>query len=162
LKRQEEITMPVAPSQAKTAFGAKWSLAASTTLLTTNTPGTTEWGEVTALTPPGDTSDTAEVTHFQSDGSRREYIKTLIDSGEADIEVNLVPGGLTDIAMQAASLSRDVSYYSMLLPKAGGTFWKISGQCLVTGFSRTTPIGEAMKATARIKFTGQRTEAALP
>lgn len=151
--------MAVPPSKARTGFGAKFSLAATAALLTAGVAGV-DWAEVTALTPPSDTVDTEEVTHFESADARREWIKTLIDSGEADVEVNLVPGGETDLAMQAATLSPEAHYYKMALPKGDGKFWLITGLCLVTGYSRATPIAGAMKATARLKFTGTRTEAA--
>lgn len=151
--------MAVPPSKARTGFGAKFSLAVSAAALTANAAGV-EWAEVTALTPPSDTADTEEVTHMQSPDGRREWIKTLIDSGEADIEVNLVPGGVTDLAMQAAMLSPDAWYYKMAIPTGAGQFWLITGLCLVTGYNRATPIAGAMKGTARLKFTGTRTEAA--
>lgn len=151
--------MAVPPSKARTGFGSKFALAATAELVTAGGVGV-DWAEVTALTPPSDTMDTEEVTHMASPDARREWIGTLIDSGEADIEVNLVPGGETDLAMQAALLSRTAQYYSMGIPKTATAWWLIKGQCLVTSYTRATPIAGAMKATARLKFTGTRTEAA--
>lgn len=152
--------MAVAPSKAKTGFGSKFALAATAALLTAGGAGV-DWAEVTSLTPPADTADTEEVTHFESPDMRREWIKTLIDSGEADIEVNLVAGSATDLAMQTAMLSPDAFYYKMAIPAADrGKFWVITGLCLVTGYTRGVPISGKMSGTARLKFTGTRTEAA--
>ena len=152
--------MAVAPSQAKTGFGSKFALAATAALLTAGGAGV-DWAEVTALKPPSDSADTEEVTHMESPDGRREWIKTLIDSGEADIEVNLVAGSPTDLAMSVAMLSPDAFYYKMAIPAAArGKFWVITGLCLVTGYDRGTPIAGKMSGTARLKFTGTRTEAA--
>ena len=71
-----------------------------------------------------------------------------------------VYGGATDLAMQAAMAAQDAQYYKMALPKSATSFWVIQGQCLVVGYTRGVTIGEAMEATARLKFTGTRTEAA--
>lgn len=152
--------MAVAPSKARTGFGSKFACAASAAALTAGGAGV-DWAEVTALTPPSDTADTEEVTHMESADGRREWIKTLIDSGEADIECNLVAGSPTDLAMQAAMLSPDAYYYKMAIPAAErGKYWVITGLCLVTGYNRGTPIAGKMTGTARLKFTGTRTEAA--
>lgn len=152
--------MAVAPSKARTGFGSKFACAASAAALTAGGAGV-DWAEVTALTPPSDTADTEEVTHMESPDARREWIKTLIDSGEADIECNLVAGSATDLAMQAAMLSPDAYYYKMAIPAAErGKFWVITGLCLITGYTRGTPIAGKMTGTARLKFTGTRTEAA--
>lgn len=151
--------MAVPPSKARTGYGSKFALAASSAALAAGGDGV-DWAEVKTMTPPADTADTAEVTHFQSPNMTREWIKTLIDSGEADIAVNLVPGGPTDLAMQAAMQAQDAQYYKIQLPKSATQFWVISGLCLVTGYTRGVTIGEAMEATARLKFTGTRTEAA--
>lgn len=151
--------MALPPSKAKTGFGSKFALAATSILAAGGGDGV-DWSEVKGLKPPSDSWDTAEVTHFQSPDQRREWIKTLIDSGEADIAVNLVPGGATDLAMQAANNSPDASFYVMMIPKGAGAYWKITGQCLVTGYDRDVTIGDAMAATAKLKFTGTRVEAA--
>lgn len=143
-------------SAAKTGFGSKFYLAAVAANI--NQVGS-QWGEVIALKPPSDSTDTTEVTHFESPGRYREWIKTLIDGGEADIQVNLVPGNATHLAMMAASQSEDSFAYAFLIPKGAGAFWKIQGDCLVTGFDPEVPLEDRMVATARLKFTGARTEA---
>lgn len=143
-------------SAAKTGFGSKFYLAAVAANI--NQVGS-QWGEVIALKPPSDSTDTTEVTHFESPGRYREWIKTLIDGGEADIQVNLVPGNATHLAMMAASQSEDSFTYAFLIPKGAGAFWKIQGDCLVTGFDPEVPLEDRMVATARLKFTGARTEA---
>lgn len=143
-------------SQAKTGFGSVFALAVDEATIDL---GGTEWAEVIAMKPPSDNTDTTEVTHFGSEGRYREWIKTLIDGGEADITVNLVPGSATHLAMQAASQAEDAYRYRYLIPKPDGSMWQIDGDCLVTSFDPETPLEDRMTATARLKFTGARTEA---
>ena len=146
-------------SKAMTGFGSKFALAADVSDIG---EVASQWSEVIALKPPSDSTDTTEVTHFESSGRYREWIKTLIDGGEADIQVNLVPGSPTHLAMMEASASEDSYSYRFLIPKdkALGTFWQIDGDCLVTGFDPEVPLEDRMVATAHLKFTGARTEAA--
>lgn len=147
----------MAKTAAKTGFGSKFALAADVADISDIE---SQWGEVIALKPPSDTTDTVEATHFGSPDRYREWIKGLIDGGEADIGVNLVPGSATHLAMMAASQSEDSYTYQFLIPRATGTFWKITGDCLCVGFDPEVPLDDRMTATARLKFTGARTEAA--
>lgn len=144
-------------SKAKTGFGAKFSLSA--TVADIDLPAS-EWAEVTQLKPPSSHWDTAEVTHFQSADYFREWIKTLRDGGEADIQVNLVKGSATDLAMQAADASPDAFSYKFFIPNDTVGGWEVSGFCLVTSYDPEVPLGDRMLATAHLKFTGARTEAA--
>jgi hypothetical protein len=144
-------------SKAMTGFGSKFSMAATLLALPN---AESEWAEVIGMKLPSDSWDTAEVTHFGSANRRREHIKTLIDGGEADIQVNLVPGSDTDLAAQAAAASSEAFFYQFLVPSGVGTFWKVSGDCLAITYDRETPLEDRMTATISLKFTGDRTEAA--
>lgn len=147
----------MAKSKAKTGFGSIFMLSAVP--ITEANASAATFDEVIALKPPSDSTDTTEVTHFQSAGRYREWIKTLIDGGEADIQVNLVPGSPTHLAMQAASQSEDAYYYRFLIPAPDGAFWQIDGEALVTSFDPEVPLEDRMVATSHLKFTGARTEA---
>lgn len=148
----------MAKSKARTGFGSKFFLAASVADIAL---AASQWAEVISLKPPSDSTDTAETTHFESPGRYREWIKTLIDGGEGDIVVNMVPGSATHLAMTAASQSEASYTYRFLIPaETAGDFWQIEGDCLVTSFDPEVPLEDRMTATARLKFTGARTEAA--
>ena len=117
----------------------------------------TEISEVTSLKPPMHTADTVEATHMKSPSKFREYIAGLLDGGEADVTMNLVPGSASDILCRAAvGATRD---YKIVIPTTGGT-WEATGQVIVTGYDRETPIDDRMTATLNVKFTGAATEAA--
>lgn len=144
-------------SKAKTGFGAKFMLSAAAADI--DLPAS-EWAEVIALKPPSSSWDTAEVTHFQSASQFREWIKTLRDGGEADIQVNLVKGSATDLAMQAAEADPNSYTYKFWIPNDTAGGWEITGDALVTSYDPEVPLGDRMLATSRLKFTGVRTEAA--
>lgn len=144
-------------SKAKTGFGAKFSLAAVEADVD---QAAKEWAEVIAMKPPSSSWDTAEVTHFGSPDLFREWIKTLRDGGEADIQVNMVKGSTTDLAMQAADASPNAFFYKFFIPNDTAGGWVVKGETLVTGYDPEVPLEDRMVATARLKFTGTRTEAA--
>jgi hypothetical protein len=146
-------------SKAKTGFGTRFFLAADVADVS---DAASEWAEVTALKPPSSSWDTAEVTHFRSAEQFREWIKTLRDAGEADIQVNLVKGSATDLAMQAADASPEAFAYQFWIPNDTVSGWLVKGYALVTSYEAEVPLGDRMLATARLKFTGARTEAAGP
>jgi hypothetical protein len=47
--------------------------------------------EIYNLSGPGESLDTIEATHMTSPGARREYIASLLDSGEMSFEANFLP-----------------------------------------------------------------------
>lgn len=51
----------------------------------------TNINEVTSIDPPTEEADDIEVTHFESPGKRKEYIRGLIDTGEASFTLNWNP-----------------------------------------------------------------------
>ena len=117
----------------------------------------TELVEVISLKPPMKSSDIVEATHMKSAGKLREYIAGLIDGGEADVTMNLVPGSATDLLCNAAvGARRD---YKIVIPTPTGT-WEATGQVIVQTYDRETPIDDRMTATMSVKFTSEATEAA--
>ena len=119
----------------------------------------TELAEIIAVGVPEDTVDMVEATHFGSPQARREFIAGLIDSGEAEFGMNYAAGSATDTKCRTMHAAREAVDYMIALPTAAGT-WEISGQFVVTGYSRDVPLDDRMVATLRVKFTGAVTEAA--
>src|SRR3546814_21065350 len=77
-------------------------------------PGSEEWG-------------TTETTHFKSPQRRREYLKTLIESGQGHFQVNWMPGPPTDELISDAHQSPDVREFKIDVPATSGT-WGIMGE----------------------------------
>ena len=117
-----------------------------------------EIAEVISIQPPTHSADTVEATHMKSPARFREFIAGLLDGGEADIQTNLAPGSVSDLAMQAAV--GEAQEYKIVIPSTGGQ-WQATGALIVTGYVRETPIDDRMTATLSVKFSGASTEAAV-
>src|SRR3546814_4198692 len=86
---------------ALTGYGSEFHLADEIGVLT-------EVGELIALEPGSEEWGTTETTHFKSPQRRREYLKTLIESGQGNFQVNWLPGSPTDELISDAHQSPDV------------------------------------------------------
>lgn len=108
-------------SEAITGYGSQFWLA--------NAGGTLEkMGELIALNPGSEEWGTTETTHMESPGRRREYIKTLIDSGQGDFQVNWLPGNATDAAISNAHQAAGQRAFQIIVPADNeGATWEISG-----------------------------------
>src|SRR3546814_1764549 len=76
----------------------------------------TEVGELIALEPGSEEWGTTETTHFKSPQRRREYLKTLIESGQGNFQVNWLPGSPTDELISDAHQSPDVREFKIVVP----------------------------------------------
>lgn len=119
-----------------------------------------ELAEIISVSPPDPQTADIEATHMLSPNRRKEYIAGLIEDGTGSFEMNLVPGSVTDLLIQAAQTAGTQRNYKIVLPVADGSFWRITGACIVKGYNRNTPIDNRMTATLMVRFTGASVEAA--
>lgn len=113
------------------------------------TPGSyTKLAEVVAITPPGMTRDTVEVTHLESADEWKQYIAGLKDAGEASITLNFVPSA-TDSLL--AAFNAKTGKYQITFPNS--IRLQFSGFFTAYNPPELTP-GGVMQATAKIKATG--------
>jgi Lambda phage tail tube protein, TTP len=78
-------------SNALLGYGSKFSIASDAS------PDVyVELAEVYTITPPSAVLDQIDVSHMQSPNRRREFISGMIDSGEASLEMNFIPGSTSD------------------------------------------------------------------
>ncbi len=113
----------------------------------------TQLEEVISISVPNAQVEDVEATHMLSPSRRREYVAGLIEDGEGTFEFNLIPGGATDLLIQAAvddGVTRD---YEVIIPD-GAFGQKFAGDCIVKGYERTIPIDDRMMATMTVRFTG--------
>lgn len=120
----------------------------------------TELGEIVSVSPPNPQTADIDATHMQSPNRRKEYIAGLIEDGTGTFEMNYIPGSATDTLIQAAQTAGTTRNYKIVLPVADGSFWRITGACIVKGYDRNTPIADRMTATLTVRFTGASVEAA--
>lgn len=117
---------------------------------------------VYALTPPNNQTDDVEITHFESSGRKREYIRGLTETGEGTIEMNYVPGSVTDLLCQASHAAGNVRPYKIVIPDdQGAPAWEITGNCYAKGYERGIPVDDRMTATLTVKFSGDPAEVAV-
>src|SRR3546814_11079721 len=76
-------------ADALTGYGSEFHLADEIGVLT-------EVGELIALETGSEEWGTTETTHFTSPQRRRVYLKTLIESGQGNFQVNWLPGSPID------------------------------------------------------------------
>ncbi|GLQ36751.1 hypothetical protein GCM10007908_03710 [Rhizobium albus] len=107
--------------------------------------------EVNNITPPSDTVDVIDATHMASPNRTREFIEGLIDPGEASFEMNFVPGGPGDEAIQEWKATGGRRNCQI---KFGNTnvIWTFAG--ILTGYEPDVPTDDKMTATVTIKVTG--------
>jgi predicted secreted protein len=120
----------------------------------------TQLSEILSVALPNSQVEDVEATHMASPNRRREFIAGLIDDGEGTIEMNYVPGSATDILIRAALADGETRDYKVVLPVADGSTWEVTGDCIVKGYERSTPIDDRMTATLTVRFTGSSAEAA--
>lgn len=113
-----------------------------------------ELAEVFDLTPPNETSDVIDVTHFGS--AAREFILGFTDFGECSFEMNFVPGSESELAILAAKAAKAARQCQVTFPN--GWTWTFDG--LVTGYEPAVPSDDKMTATVTIKVTGSVVRAA--
>ena len=118
----------------------------------------TQLSEILSVALPNSQVEDVEATHMAS--TRREFIAGLVDDGEGTIEMNYVPGSATDVLIRAAVNDGVTRDYKAVLQVADGSTWEVTGDCIVKGYERMTPIDDRMTATMTIRFTGASAEIA--
>jgi len=137
-------------TDALTGFGSEF-------WLDDGTGNLVEVGELIALEPGSEEWGTTEATHFKSPGRRREYIKTLIESGQGSFQVNWLPGSDTDQLIADAHADEGSREFKMIVPATTGR-WEIAGTVNVLSRTPTIPMDDRMTCTVTLQFTGGREE----
>jgi predicted secreted protein len=120
-----------------------------------------ELEKVFELTPPEETADDIEVTHFKSPQRRREFIRGLIDSGEFEVQMNYIAGSPTDELCRDAFNAGDTRPFKTVIPdETGQPGWEIAGFVYVKSYARAIPLDDKLTATLTCKVTGAVAEAA--
>lgn len=114
--------------------------------------------EVYSVTPPSDTDDQVDATHFQSPNRYREYISGLTDAGEVSLEANHVPGSPTDRFLSSIKGKRIVT--RITFPNGVRIIFMGSRGA----YEKNVPNDDKMTATLTIKVSGEpvMTEPAAP
>lgn len=113
-----------------------------------------EFEEIFNVTPPNDTDEQIDVTHYKSPGRRREFIAGFVDGGEITIEGNYIANSATDdFIIASAGVQRHCR-----ITLEDGT--EITFDVLRTGYERNIPIEDKMAFNSTWKVTGDVTQSA--
>jgi predicted secreted protein len=117
----------------------------------TPTENFTAVNEVQTASFSGAKVDTIDVTHAQSPNRRREFIGTLIDSGELQFTANYIPQDATQLSLQALMDGALLHNWKVVLPNSLGTF---SFAGLINSIDRNLDFSKEAKLTCKIKISG--------
>jgi predicted secreted protein len=114
------------------------------------TPGTyIAVADITALSPPGVSRNTIDVTSHDSEDAWMEFVGGLKDGGEVSFEVNYQPD-LHD-ALLADLDAVDAISWRVTFPDT--TAWTFDA--ILTGFEPDAPFDDKLSASLTLKVTGK-------
>lgn len=123
--------------------------------------GFTTVAEVKKVDFTGGKSDTADVTSMDSAGAYREFLPTLLDSGELSFDGNYLGNAdTTQAELQSTFDSQILANWKIILPTPPGEnasrgTWTF--KAFVTSFDPVFPIDKEASFTCKLKITGPRT-----
>jgi predicted secreted protein len=116
----------------------------------------TNVSEVVSFEPPDAQADDIEVTHFESPGGYKEYIRGMLDAGEASFSINWDPTGRATHAQIRTDKNSGLAHnYRFVLP---GSIETITFPAYVKGLKRNVEPNGAITADVTLKVTGAPTE----
>jgi predicted secreted protein len=140
--------MPYIASQAQYGRG--------TVLAIGSTPTTV--AEIKTIKLSGRKWDTEDTTNLQS--SAKEFMASILDNGEWDLEGNRVSADAGQTAMEAAFVSGALSSFTITLPKTGaqtskGDSWSFSA--VITELDYSIDVTKAISFSCKLKISGTMT-----
>jgi predicted secreted protein len=121
--------------------------------------GATTIANVTNISGPGLSLDTADVTSHDSTGGWEEVVGTVLRSGEITLDLVYDPNAATHKYASGGLLydlvSRTAQTFSLVFPSTAAVTWSFSA--LVTAFEPSAPFDGALTASVTLKLTGAPT-----
>lgn len=114
--------------------------------------GTSTVAQVRSISGPGLEKETIDVTNLSSTGRWREFLSSLRQLGEVEIECFFDPAGTTHELLETDFEADVTQAYSILFPDAATTTWVLNSIC--TGISPVANLGDALVVTYTIKPSG--------
>ncbi|MDQ7019614.1 MAG: phage tail tube protein [Robiginitomaculum sp.] len=108
-------------------------------------------GELTSCQSPNETRERIEVTNF--DSAAKEFISGLKDGGEAQFEMNFVPGDAGQASVRAAFDSGQLRNFRIVFTDAATTTLDFKVLVLEKPVA-SGGVGEALTASMTVKVSG--------
>lgn len=109
--------------------------------------------EVTGISGPALSQETAEVTHHESPGGFGEMIGTILRAGEVTLELNFIPINVTQKNLRTDLVNKTLRNFKIVFPDPAATTWSFSA--LVTSFEVTEPVDDKLGASVTLSISGQ-------
>jgi predicted secreted protein len=115
--------------------------------------------QIQAISGPGLSLDTEDVTSLDSTGAWEEVVGTILRSGEVTLDIVYDPAAATHKYASGGLLYdmalRTATTYTLVFPDTGATEWVFSA--FVVGFEPSAPHDGALTASVTLKPTGSMT-----
>lgn len=109
--------------------------------------------EVSNISGPGESLETIDATHMESPSGYREYIPSLLDSGEISFDMNFLPATTAQsVGLRADMVAKTKRNWQLVFTDSGTTTYSFSGY--VTAFEPSAQIDDKLSASCTIKVTG--------
>jgi predicted secreted protein len=104
------------------------------------------------------TADNQEVTSHDSTGGFKEYIPTLLEPGECQIEGNMLPADAGQVAMLAHYQARTNEPFKITFPDGAGntpgSTWEFDASISAFAYG-DAPVAGVLAFTATLRISGQ-------
>jgi predicted secreted protein len=107
--------------------------------------------EVTKIQSSGSKADLADVTNMDSSSSFREFLATLVDSGEISLDTNFIPGNATQQILETDFNNQTLGYYKIVLPNSLGN---ATFRAYVSSKDFDLPVDKQGTKAIKLKVTG--------
>lgn len=111
--------------------------------------------EIQQVAFSGSKVDLVDVTNTQSPNRRREFIATLIDSGELTFSANFIPGDTSQADLRDTMDLAAAVNWLVTLPNSLGT---LAFAGIITSLDKSLDFSKEAKLTGKVKITGPITE----
>jgi predicted secreted protein len=131
------------------------SIAARGTMLQRGSGSPTTYttiAEVLKIQRSGSKADLADVTNMDSPSSFREFLPTLLDSGEVSFECNFIPSSSSQATVLSDFTNQTLSPWKIELP--GGTEGNWTFNAYVTSDDIDIPIDKQVTKSVKLKISG--------
>lgn len=108
--------------------------------------------EVVNISGPGETLELIDATHMESPSSYREYIPSLLDSGEITFDVNFLPNSTTQNVLRTDLTGRAKSNWQLVFTDSNTTTYSFAAY--VTSHEPSAQIDDKLSASITLKVTG--------
>lgn len=108
--------------------------------------------EVVNISGPGETLELIDATHMESPNAYREYIPSLLDSGEITFDLNFLPGNATQTVLRTDLTNRTKRNWKLVFTDSALTTYVFAGY--VTSHEPGAQIDDKLSCSVTIKVTG--------